>query len=219
MTTISSSRTQVRRLESQLAELLSEYSSFTSAHLTAATEDEVRVSRDIEQVVEKTTDALDSFERLLDSTPNATATQTGQLQRHRETLAEHKSQYKKINGSIKQERDRANLLSSVRSDIEGHRNRSATPQAEEEYMLHERGRVDNSNNMTDTLLAQAYATREELLTQRASLANIQRRLFNTASSIPGINTVISKINTRKKRDSLILACVITVGILFILFVR
>lgn len=86
-------------------------------------------------------------------------------------------------------------------------------------MLHERGRVDNSNNMTDTLLAQAYATREELLTQRASLANIQRRLFNTASSIPGINTVISKINTRKKRDSLILAVIITLGILFILFLR
>lgn len=216
---ISSSRTQIRRLESQLAELLSEYSSFATSHSVAATEDESRVGRDIEQVIEKTADSLDSFERLLDSTPNATATQTGQLQRHRETLAEHRSQYKKINAGIKQERDRANLLSSVRSDIEGHRNRSATPQAEEEYMLHERGRVDNSNNMTDTLLAQAYATREELMTQRASLANIQRRLFNTASSIPGINTVISKINTRKKRDSLILAVIITLGILFIFFLR
>lgn len=84
-------------------------------------------------------------------------------------------------------------------------------------MLNERSRIDNSNSMADSLLAQAYETRDEFIRQRASLAGIQRRMLNTLSMVPGINTIIAKVNTRKKRDSLILAALVTTCVLLLLF--
>lgn len=83
-------------------------------------------------------------------------------------------------------------------------------------MLNERSRIDNSNNMADSILAQAYETRDEFVRQRASLAGIQRRMMNTLSHVPGINTIIAKVNTRKKRDSLILASLITACVLLLI---
>ena len=76
-------------------------------------------------------------------------------------------------------------------------------------MLTERSRIDNSHNLADSLLSQAYETRDHFARQRASLSSVQRRLAQTASYIPGLNTIIAKVNTRKKRDSLILATLIT----------
>lgn len=129
-----------------------------------------------------------------------------------------------------------NLLSSVRSDIESHRASTSTPNnngadngngsgsrntgmSEVDYMLSERSRVDNSNSMADSILAQAYETRDEFLRQRASLTGIQRRMLNTLSHVPGINTIIAKVNTRKKRDSLILAGLVTTCVLLLLLFR
>lgn len=86
-------------------------------------------------------------------------------------------------------------------------------------MLAERQRIDNTHGMADTLLAQAYETRDEFMRQRATLVNVQRRVMTAAAHIPGLNTLISKINTRKKRDSLIIAGLLTACILFLVFVR
>lgn len=158
------------------------------------------------------------------------------MQRHKETLAENRGDYQRIASSINQERVRTNLLSSVRTDIEQHRARqnpaapassasggasgaNTTGMGEADYMLQERNRIDNSHSMADSILAQAYETRAEFARQRQALAGVQRRLQNTLGQIPGISTLIGKVNTRKKRDSLILASIITLCILFLVFVR
>lgn len=86
-------------------------------------------------------------------------------------------------------------------------------------MLDERRRLDNSHNMADSVLSQAYAINENFAHQRAMLGNINRRVMHAASQIPGINTIISKINTRKKRDSIILALLITICLMMVLYFR
>jgi len=81
------------------------------------------------------------------------------LARHREVLADHRRELARLKSTITDARNRANLLSNVRSDINAYR--SANPaQAEADYMLDERRRIDNTHNVTDSVLSQAYAVQE-----------------------------------------------------------
>lgn len=166
-----------------------------------------------------------NLNRILDSEPNTSTAKLQNLLRHREVLAEHKREFARIKSSIQTARDRENLLSSVRNDIHqyhsssrGGRDRMAELD-EEEYMIEERSRLDNSHNMADSVLAQAYAINSSFGEQRAMLQNAQRRIAMAAGKIPGINAIIAKINTRKKRDSVILALLISFCMLLLLWIR
>ena len=71
-------------------------------------------------------------------------------------------------------------------------------------MLAERGRIDNSHSMADSVLNQAYAINENFGIQRETLANVNRRIIGAASQVPGINGLIQRIGNKKRRDGFIL---------------
>ncbi|KAK9467378.1 snare region anchored in the vesicle membrane C-terminus-domain-containing protein [Lipomyces arxii] len=215
-------RSQARQLESQTESLFLSYSAFSRNPPPSPSTDELEAERGLEKVLAKREEVLASLTRLLDSEQITSATKLHHLQRHKEILTEHQKELARLKGVIQYERQHANLLSSVRNDIDSFRSTSGgpvDPRQEAEYMLNERSRIDNSNSMVDSILSQAYATREEFGLQRQMLASIQRRVTTSASRIPGINTIISKINTRKKRDSLIIATLISTCILILFFLR
>jgi Golgi SNAP receptor complex protein 1 len=143
--------------------------------------------------------------RLLDSeaTLTASATKQNNLSRHREILQEHRRELTRLRSQLQESRDRANLLPSVRSEIDAYH--SNNPEAaEQEYMIGERGRIDNSHNMMDGVLNQAYAVNENFGLQRETLASINRRITGAASQIPGINTLMGRISAKKRRDGIIM---------------
>ncbi|KAK9389875.1 snare region anchored in the vesicle membrane C-terminus-domain-containing protein [Lipomyces mesembrius] len=216
-------RSQARQLESQTESLFLAYSSFSQHPPPTATEEEIKVVKELEEALAKREDILNTLSRILDSEQVSSATKLHHLQRHKEILVEHQKEFIRLKGVVEYERQHANLLSSVRNDIDTFRSTSSSapvdPRREADYMLNERTRIDRSNNMVDGILSQAYATREEFGRQRQVLMNIQRRVTSTASRIPGINTIVAKINTRKKRDSLIIATLLSVCILFLFFLR
>lgn len=82
-------------------------------------------------------------------------------------------------------------------------------------MMQERGRIDNSHSMADSVLSQAYAINENFGMQRETLANINRRIVGAASQVPGINGLIQRIGTKKRRDGIILGSFI--AFCFLLF--
>lgn len=84
-------------------------------------------------------------------------------------------------------------------------------------MLQERNRIDNSHNMADSVLSQAYAINENFGLQRETLANINRRIVGAASQVPGINGLIGKIGTKRRRDGIILGSFIAFCFLMFLF--
>lgn len=135
-----------------------------------------------------------------------------QLNRHNEILNEHNRLFLQMKSRLDEERSRHELLDSIQSDISQHRQ-----QNDADYILDERQRVDGANSLAERLLEQAFNTRDELLNQRQYLDNAQVRILGTLQQIPGINVLISKINTRRRRDSLILALVISACILVIWF--
>lgn len=132
----------------------------------------------------------------------------------REKFQEHRRDLARLKVQLNQARDRANLMSHVRNDINAHRAGNGAAgggggaltgeAAEAEYMLGERGRIDRSHDMVDSTLSQAYAVNENFALQRETLNNINRRITLAASQVPGINTLIGRISSRKRRDGIIM---------------
>lgn len=155
---------------------------------------------------------------MLDSELNQSALKQNNLARHREILTEHNKEFHRLKNSIKEARDKANLLGTVRADIEQYRSQNPAA-AEAEYMLDERRRIDNSHNIADSVLSQAYAVNESFGIQRETLANINRRIVGAASQVPGINSLIGRIGAKKRRDGIILAVFIAFCFLMLLYFR
>lgn len=131
-------------------------------------------------------------------------------------LSDHRRELARLKSSLNDARNRANLLSNVRSDIDAYRSAN---QAEADYMLDERNRIENSHNVADSVLSQAYAVQENFAIQRETLANINRRIVGAASQVPGINSLMGRIGSKKRRDGIILASFIAFCFLMLLWFR
>lgn len=166
---------------------------------------------------------MSSLSRLLDSesAANSSAAKLQNLTLHRSILADHRREFSRLKSSIADSRNRTNLLHSVRNDISAFRSASQLEEgrSEADYMLDERARIDNSHNIADSVLSQAYAINADFGEQRIRLQQLNRRAMYAASQIPGINHIIAKINTRKKRDSVIMASLVAFCFLMLLYLR
>ncbi|KAI0842077.1 V-snare-domain-containing protein [Hypoxylon sp. FL0890] len=200
-------RQQARSLESQTETLFHTYSQFSTVTNIPPkpTKEERETEAKLEEILDKREHVVSQLGRLLDSEASLTSSALKQnnLSLLREKLAEHRRDLGRLRSSLQEARNRANLLSNVRDDIQTYR--ANNPEAAEaEYMLDERNRIDNSHNMVDSVLSQAYATNESFIVQRETLASINRRITMAASQVPGLNTIIGKISARKRRDSIIM---------------
>lgn len=154
---------------------------------------------------------------MLDSEPTPSALKSTNLARHREILQQHRTELTRLKSSITHARERSNLLGNVRKDIDAYRSRDNPEAAEADYMLDERRRIDNSHNVADSVLSQAYAVNENFALQRESLTSIQRRITSAASQVPGINSLIGRIGSKKRRDGIILGSFIAFCMLMLLW--
>lgn len=156
--------------------------------------------------------------RISESDTSISTVKLQQLSRHKEILQENWKNFGQIRSSILQERNKLNLLFNVKSDIENHQ-KNISAEDELSYIQDESLRANRLNNFADTLISRAYETRESLLNQNTVLGSASSRIGQSLSTVPGLNVVIAKINTRRKRDALILASLITLCILVLFFTR
>ena len=90
------------------------------------------------------------------------------------------------------------------------------PSSQTDHFMKERERLLNSDRMTQEAIEMGIQTREELAHQRKQYAGMTQRVLGVMSKFPVINSLVNRINWRKKRDSLIMASVISVCSFFIL---
>ncbi|KAL7912077.1 V-SNARE domain-containing protein [Trichoderma velutinum] len=211
-------RQQARSLENQTESLFHTFSQFsTGANIPPKPSAEERdVEARLEDVLDKRDNVIAQLARLLDSEAslNTSALKQNNLSLLREKLTSHRRDLTRLKSTLQQARNRANLLSNVQSDIDEYR--ANNPEAAEaDYMLDERNRIDRSNDATDSILSQAYAINDSFIIQRETLASINRRITLAASKVPGINSIIGRITTRKRRDGIIMGTFI--ALCFIVF--
>lgn len=214
-------RSQAISLESQAESLLSRYSSFAQTTSSEATGKEKNLDKLLEENLTKRQDVIESLTHICDENPNISASKLSQVQRHKEVLQENWKNFRNIRSSIQQERNRLNLLFSVKNDIaqqqedlEGAANLDSN---EDEYFQNETRRVDQSHNIIDRLISQAWETRDQFGAQSGVLRSANNRVLQTVQRIPGINQLIGKIGTRRRKNAIILAIVIVICVLILFF--
>ncbi|CAK7222867.1 protein transport protein gos1 [Sporothrix curviconia] len=217
-------RQQVRGLESQTESHLHTYSQFSASSSIPLkpSEQELQTEKKLDEILSKRENIIRQLTRILDSDPSLTASAVKQnnLALLREKYDEHRRDLTRLKGQLNHARDRANLMANVRNDINSHRANGENGEisaeaAEADYMLGERSRIDNSHDMVDSVLSQAYAVNENFGLQRETLNNINRRITLAASKVPGINTLMNRISSKKRRDGIIMGSFI--ALCFIIF--
>ncbi|KAH8837523.1 hypothetical protein MCOR27_009898 [Pyricularia oryzae] len=206
-------RNQARTLEKDTEALFHTYSQIaTSSNIPAKpTEQERETEAKLREILDKRENVIAQLTRLLDSDSDlaSSSTKVRNLALFRDKLAEQRRELPRLRSRIQETRNRANLLSNVRNDIDAYR-ASNPEQAEAEYMLDERSRIDNSHSMADDVLYQAYAINDNFNSQREMLASINRRITLAASQVPGINTLMTRISAKKRRDGIIMGSFIAI---------
>lgn len=218
MSTFTQIRTKAVALEKQTEALLAQLSKIASSAGAVETPEETSIRTSISDILTSRDDTVAQLGRAAATEAPLPTSKSQQLQRHREVLQDHRSSFSKMCSRIADARNRSNLLVDIRSDITAHKqrdnvgNKNGGPTNADDYILDERRRVDSANSFADRLLQSAYETRDELNSQRARLLNATLGMQSALQRVPGINVLISKINTRRKRDTLILGVVISVCI-------
>jgi len=206
-------------LESLLDSKLTSYSRLATA--IAREEDDVEASgsserwrnleEEVDGLLEKLRETNDELSILLNNpTSPPSHSMTLAIQRHREVLNDYQREARRTKENVKAELDRANLLSGVRNDIDAYKSSAA------EALLSERGHIDSSHRMADDILEQAYEARADLGHQRSALGSIGTRMAGVMNTMPGINNLLSMIKSRRRRDSIIVGCVIGLCIILLL---
>merc|ERR1712198_199035 len=110
------------------------------------------------------------------------------LQRHTEILQDYRQEFTKTSSNISSMLEREELLSSVQNQISGNKKgRNEKMDSLQRELEHTR----NSERMIDEQINIALETRDDL-----------------SSKFPLINSLVNKINLRKRRDTIILGSVI-----------
>lgn len=214
-------RSQVISLESQSESLLSRYSSFAQTTSSEATGKEKSLEKSLEENLSKRQDVLESLTHICDENPNISASKLSQVQRHKEVLQEQWNSFRNIRSSIQQERNRLNLLFNVKNDIaqqqEDREGAANLGNNEDEYFQNETRRVDQSHNIIDRLVTQAWETRDQFSGQSGILRSANNRVMQTLQRVPGINQLITKIGARRRKNAIILATVIVLCVLILFY--
>jgi len=140
------------------------------------------------------------------------------LQRHTEILQDYRQEFKKTSANIAAMVEREDLLNSVHSDISGYRTGQGKKRNQKmDSLQREMEHVRNSEQLIDEQISIALDTRESLVNQREILKAVQTKLNDLTNKFPMINNLVSKINFRKRRDTIILGLVIGLCLTFMIW--
>jgi len=200
MSTPGASSSVARRLESELDSKLVQLSRFDTLEDSASV-----LLKQIDGLLAELGEVNDTMSREASSTPGGTATAMHKLQRHREILHDLQQEFSRSKAQLKAATERDQLLSSVQNDIREHR--VATSRASDQ-LLRERNAIGMSSRAADDVLDQAAATRDALFQQRGGFSGMSGKLKQLASLVPQVNSLLTAIGRRQRRDKVILASVI-----------
>ncbi|ESO96294.1 hypothetical protein LOTGIDRAFT_207933 [Lottia gigantea] len=137
------------------------------------------------------------------------------LQRHRDILQDYSHEFQKTQSNITAIREREDLLGSVHRDINAYKNSSGMNRRTDLY-LKENEHIRNSERLVDDQISIAMATKENLYSQKKFLGAISHKMNTIANKFPMLNSLMQRINIRKRRDSIILGGVIAVCVILLL---
>jgi Golgi SNAP receptor complex protein 1 len=217
-------RKQARQHENEIDAKLMSFSKLCSNYVahdqkdtssTTSTSSFETMSIEIEKLLERLSDINKRMSDVVPSLlgPNSAATHT--LQRHHEILQDYRREFERTKANIRNFQSREDLLINNKTnnpDI-------TTPglsSRRQDYYLRELGHLNNSHKAIDTSLDMASMIKKDLSDQRKYFLNITTKINAIANRFPLVNNVLQKIKVKKRKDSLVLGCVIAVCLIILL---
>ncbi|KAK6190753.1 hypothetical protein SNE40_002548 [Patella caerulea] len=197
-----------REYESDTSPLINKTS---SEHMTET------MAMEIQQLLSKLNEIND---RMVEYTQNISLNSNSAAlmhtyKRHRDIFQDYTHEFQKTKANIAAIREREDLLGSVHRDINAYKNSSGLNRRTDLY-LKENEHIRNSERLVDDQISIAIATKENLYSQKKFLDNITHKVNSIANRFPVINSLMQRINIRKRRDSIILGGVIAVCVILLL---
>uniref|UniRef100_A0A914BZE0 Golgi SNAP receptor complex member 1 n=1 Tax=Acrobeloides nanus TaxID=290746 RepID=A0A914BZE0_9BILA len=159
-----------------------------------------RINNEMTEIVEKDT-----------SLNNGTCQHT--LRRHREILRDYCNEFNRSCTNIMVQLQREDLLSGSSShDIEMPSLNNRTKSTE--LLLKENERIGSCDRLLDEQISIAMSVKENVYAQRGGLSEIQKKVIQLSKKYPAINSLMQKIKFKKRKDTIVLAAVITSCLIF-----
>ncbi|XP_041971905.1 Golgi SNAP receptor complex member 1 [Aricia agestis] len=185
-------------------------SSLSSENVPLINSDEMfeTLSMELQQLLTKLSAIND---KMADLAPTGTAT-LHTLKRHREILMDYQQEFQRTSARVNARREREELLRGG-SPPPG---ASAGLSRRDQYAK-EANHLHSSHILVDEQINIAMEAREHLTSQRQAFKRMQTRFNDITNRFPMLNSLIYRINARKRRDSLILGIVVAVCTFLLLF--
>mmetsp|Transcript_19811 Transcript_19811/g.41356 ORF Transcript_19811/g.41356 Transcript_19811/m.41356 type:complete len:252 (-) Transcript_19811:48-803(-) len=179
---------------------------------------EKSLENDITQLLRQMSSVIDEMEGLIrtSSTTTGSSSQSVLVRRLREIMYDYKSDFRKSNDILLQERSRNELFSRASANVDLPSS-VAGDDMEMDSLLRERGAINSSLLSSRGILGQASEIISDLRNQRTTMSGASSRVKSLAGNVPGINEVIDKIRRKKNKDNAIMGCVIAGCVLFCLW--
>lgn len=208
-------RREARRLEGELDVRLSSYAKlggYSGPRSCMSDTHWKSMEMEIETLLDRLANANEAMSRCAAAaTPTTSVTQ--KLTRHRDILHEFTQELRRTRGNIMSIRENAELLSSVRNDIDEYK---ASGMQSVPNLLRERAAIHGSITQIDEVTNQAEAVKGVLAAQKTAFGEIQGKVKQLSDMFPVIRSLLGAIKRKKSRDTHILSAVIAGCTLFLI---
>ncbi|KAJ2811045.1 protein transport protein gos1 [Coemansia furcata] len=133
------------------------------------------------------------------------------LERHREMYSDYVREFNRYQTNVQAALTRSELLTGSNSD-------GSANVADRDRLVQERGRIDQAHTDIDMVLDHAFSVRQDLVEQRSMISGVTSRMVNVTERIPGINLLLGRIRSRKRKEKVVLAIVLSICISILLYV-
>jgi len=136
------------------------------------------------------------------------------LRRYHDVLKDYNHEFHRVRELVEKQMEREDLLYGGTSASEAEpflssRNRST------DILLAEHEHITNSERMIDEQISLAMGVKENIHHQQRRIAGAMHQLQITLKKYPAINNVMQKIRMKKRKDTLVLAGVISTCLIFL----
>ncbi|KAJ2235484.1 protein transport protein gos1 [Coemansia sp. RSA 1722] len=167
------------------------------------------------QVESEITTILGDLEAVISEMSETVQQQRGSsrvLERHQTMYADYQREFQRYKSNVQASVARSELL-------EGHRVAgNAGDTSDRDRLVMERERIDQAHLDIDMVLDQAFSVRQDLDEQRSFISGATSKMVDVTERIPGINLLLGRIRSRKRKEKVVLAIVMAICISILLFV-
>ncbi|KAJ2716499.1 protein transport protein gos1 [Coemansia spiralis] len=135
------------------------------------------------------------------------------LERHQGMYSDYQREFQRYQSNVKAAISRSELLAGG-SGARG----EAADVADRDRLVDERVQIDQAHTDIDMVLEQAFRVRHDLTDQRSIIGGATARLVSVTERIPGINMLLGRIRSRKRKEKVVLAVVVTICVSILLYV-